>query len=72
MSLTEWIFGQAHNCKAHGHRFEGRYDCKLPPLEFTKLSGAADAIEALKDKIYVHDICIYCGKIIDRGSGLSK
>lgn len=54
------------------HRYEPRYDIVFP----ARLSGSdiADiheegtiaSIEACKQKVYVHDVCVNCGKIINR------
>lgn len=52
-----------------GCRFEPRYDCGAPDLSrFDTLSGGGvpTLIEALKPTTYVHDICVTCGKIVDR------
>lgn len=46
------------------HKFEARYTTIIKPG--LRYDGDIDVefIEALKDKIYIHDICIKCGKII--------
>lgn len=60
----------AHDCKIHGHRFEGRYN-----REFTAgLPGSmatADlraTLEALKESRYVCDVCVRCGERAQKGS----
>lgn len=59
-----------HNCKKQGHKFEARYDYKydykFPDLMegVTRVSGYR--IEDVKEKVYICDICIYCGKTIYR------
>ena len=51
------------------HKFEPRYDFKFP--EFITGGGCNITIpladkRTYMDKIYVRDVCIYCGKIIER------
>ena len=45
------------------HKFEARYDSKLPA---TLKSCSFIAIEALKNKVYIKDVCVWCGKEIER------
>ena len=55
------------NCKKGIHRFEPRYDLVWP--EGTKIKAAtisSYAFDELKNKIYVYDICVRCGKTIKR------
>jgi len=60
------------NCRLDGsHQFEPRYDEVLPSVAdtfFQTITGPADAI---KNKIYVMDVCVKCGEQIKR-SGKEK
>ncbi len=48
-----------------GCKFEPRYDSRLPNgLEMNW--GSSSHLEAIKDKTYVADICVTCGKKIKR------
>lgn len=51
-----------------GCKFEARYDSKLPDRVANMKNGQPETIEALKDKTYVADICVTCGKTIKRGT----
>lgn len=55
------IFGQLR-C-----RFEARYDSTMPD-HVTAVRGTnnPDMIEAVKDRRYVRDVCVACGKTIER------
>lgn len=47
-----------------GHKYEPRYDTKLPgDVKFK--SGTIAAIEALKDSVYRGDVCKRCGDIVN-------
>lgn len=51
------------------HRFEPRYDTKIPQtLLETGFEGTAHTIEKVKDKTYVRDVCVHCGETIERGT----
>lgn len=56
------------------HKFEPRYDLGAADLSpfFTgrvdTFKADAVSIEKMRTKTYVHDICIRCGKTIERGS----
>lgn len=52
-----------------GHKFEPRYDLKMPASFAERLTHAPSGhlVEALKDRTYVHDICVRCGMIRTRG-----
>jgi hypothetical protein len=54
-----WMFG----CK-----FEPRYDLSAPDVSrFKKIDGpVAPVLEATKAKTYVCDVCVRCGKTIER------
>ena len=50
-----------------GCRFEPRYDKKA--LDLTKIGRAqasAEQIEAMCQRTYIHDVCVRCGKIVER------
>jgi hypothetical protein len=50
-----------------GCKFEPRYDLGEPDLsEFTKLTASPEALNALRTKTYVKDVCVRCGKTIER------
>ncbi|BAU93330.1 hypothetical protein MPPM_4725 [Methylorubrum populi] len=56
-----------------GCRFEPRYDVGAPDMtgmgrvRFADAEDAGPFYEALKPKTYLHDICVQCGKVVDRG-----
>lgn len=50
-----------------GCRFEPRYDRVFPNGIKNTGSTYPDTIEACKNKIYVCDVCVTCGKVIKRG-----
>lgn len=45
--------------KSHYHKFEPRFDVFEKPIEY----GPAP-FQIKKKKIYVHDICVRCGKVV--------
>lgn len=48
------------------HRFEPRYDTKMPAgMESIKATSSA-YLEAVKDKTYVRDVCVRCGETVER------
>lgn len=60
-----------------GHRFEPRYDKRLPDLlkngnlkvenlQSETAGNVATLMESLKEEIYLYDICVRCGKIVGR------
>ena len=55
-------------CSDGVHRFEGRYD-KGPSCMASK-GGSLKSILALTEKFrkvtYIYDICIRCGKVVER------
>lgn len=57
------------NCNNTFHKFEARYDTR-PGNYNGRIKGHGRAIlayiEANKNVTYVHDICVRCGKIINR------
>jgi len=54
-------------CKKH--KFKPRYEYRFPEW-FSNISsikhGYSEGIDALKEKIYICDICVKCGKKIYR------
>lgn len=50
------------------HKFQPRFDLGPSTWKPESYVGfrAAEHIEAYREKIYVHDICVRCGKIINR------
>ena len=53
-----------HNCKTDGHNFQPRYDEKPRDCNFKAERLGSDKIrDILTYKVYVHDVCQYCGKI---------
>lgn len=64
MSLFNNIFGaQYHICGNSNHRFEPRYHLKFPERMSNIKTWDGGNVESLKEKIYVHDVCVYCGKV---------
>lgn len=51
--------------KCPPHNYQPRYDEKWPNGIAMTTEGI-DAIKAIKDKTYVHDICTMCGDIKKR------
>ena len=48
------------------HEYEPRYDLVMPPkLANFGFAGPA-GIEAFKNKVYIHDICVRCGDVVKR------
>ncbi len=57
--------------KERGHDFQPRYDVVAPKwlAKETRrdwLAHAGVPIEHLHERIYVHDICVRCGKVVSR------
>jgi hypothetical protein len=53
--------------KWFGCNFEPRYD--LSPADcsqFGRIRGSVDALEPLRAKTYVRDVCTRCGRTIER------
>lgn len=48
------------------HKFEARYDTRFPKWVDQISSMRNVDINDLKERVYVRDICVYCGKVIDR------
>lgn len=58
----------------NGCRFEPRYDTVPPTLSTmgldtikTTVCGMETMIRSMTKEVYVHDVCIRCGKVIERG-----
>lgn len=52
-----------------GCRFEARYDYGAPTILKTAapiVDSVCDQIEASKPRTYVRDVCVSCGKTIER------
>lgn len=56
-----------------GCRFEPRYD-KGEPREMTAdelywfdITSRVEALRTLCPRTYIHDLCVTCGKVVDRG-----
>ncbi len=52
-------------------RFEARYDelapsMKMGPVQGVTASEFAEIIEAAKPVVYVRDVCVRCGHVIER------
>jgi len=51
--------------KKFGHNYEARFDSEMPgSFEITR--GSLSALEAMREKTYVKDVCTRCGKEILR------
>ena len=83
-ALLEWFVGlfRAHDCLKHGHHYYARYDEVIDPrldaMQVERVvSGAVYTSDipkrrqGLLAKIYVKEICAYCGDCIERTEGLS-
>lgn len=50
-----------------GCKFQARYDAKLPSaLQAISVTLPIEAIYAMKDRVYIRDVCTRCGKTIER------
>jgi len=77
--LLIFLLWGPHDCKKHGHDYQPRYDEMLDP----RLSGASLAslfrstypekkiYDVLSTRIYVKDICNYCGDVVERLEGMT-
>jgi len=54
--------------KGNKHKFEPRFEFVLTPRSFEHhgYSNAQKLVELLKDKLYICDICVWCGKKINK------
>lgn len=60
---------RSNRCTRGGneHRFEPRYDERMPEgLSVDRIT--ADALKTMKTYTYVRDVCVRCGKTIERGA----
>ena len=48
------------------HKYQPRYDLVWPNNRQIEGRGNADYVNAFKNKIYVYDICVKCGHIVQR------
>ena len=57
-----------HDCTKHGHRYEARFDKRLPAdiPQNRLMLFLADEIKAMQNIVYVRDICVRCGHVIER------
>jgi len=82
--MIRWLvllFWGPYDCKKHGHDYFARYDKFLDPrLSEDKIfrllsSHSATSWRYLRvtalSKVYVRDICRYCGDTIERTEGLN-
>lgn len=54
------------------HKFEPRYDLGPADLSaFVEFKGTPSSLESTRNKIYIRDVCVKCGKTIERG-GVAK
>lgn len=54
-----------------GCKFEGRFDLSVPTAMEIKggtMAGQIAFLEASKAETYVRDVCVRCGKVIERAS----
>lgn len=64
---------KTHHCYHGGgkHKFEARYEYKpndnIPNIKTNKLYHSEELQEIITLHTYVHDICVWCGKIAKRG-----
>lgn len=49
-----------------GCKFEARYDPGIDTRGIKATGMAAETIAAAKRTVYIHDICIRCGKVVKR------
>jgi hypothetical protein len=58
----------SRTCEDHGHSFEPRYNTEPPNPELVTSLGIVgttatlEAVTQMSKKIYVGDVCAYCGK----------
>lgn len=53
-------------CRRWGHKFEARYEDVMTTINCGgNLTLDIKALEALKSKRYIHDICVRCGQTVD-------
>lgn len=67
--MNIWPWESRHNCSEHGHLFEARYDQEPGTMNFNgemSNQSAKEYFKARTKKTYVHDICVYCGTVVNR------
>ena len=81
--FLRWLFlpprpPEPHQCEKHGHRYEQRFDEMIDPRLDRHLIKAMMSspyqrpeIGRVKVRIYVKDICVHCGDVIERLEGLN-
>lgn len=78
----EWFVAlfREHDCKKHGHDYFARYDELIDPrLSADQIANhilcssyEKDKRAAVMTKIYVRDICRFCGDSFERLEGLTE
>lgn len=75
-SCTLWVTERAmHSCAEHGHGYEARHSIKPPTKEIIETvskqkqysgypSLLTNVLKNQETKIYVCDVCTYCGDIV--------
>lgn len=54
------------SCEDGVHKFEGRYNEAFNKSMVDRLASIRGGImDGLREKTYIHDICVRCGKIIN-------
>ena len=68
MKFLKRIFG---SCEDGIHRFEGRYDQRQPEWmgRISEIKCSPSMINRLYERHYVRDVCVRCGKTIERDDG---
>lgn len=64
------MFGKKNKNTECSHKFEPRYDERANP-NVLRMEGTVNVDEMRKlvyYKVYVHDICVRCGKVIKRSN----
>jgi hypothetical protein len=58
------------------HNFEERYESRFPPgfngIGHYKGGDLIGYVESHKEQIYVRDICLWCGKTVERDEHTEK
>ena len=52
-------------CKHLGHKYRPRYNSSLDGSINNAGGISASMVEALKTKVYVHDVCERCGNVVN-------
>ena len=59
------------SCRDGVHKFQPRYDLsepKIPWEQLAEISIGPSAVDRLRVKTYVRDVCVRCGEVIERDS----